>query len=645
MVESMLTDWFYAKGGALGGQRVGPLTWDQLYSAARSGDFEPSDPVWHPSLPEWLQAASVPGLFAEAASTHPQGAAARIAADGRSTTLADHAAGRPEGTSPSRPAWLLPVIILVAVVIVVGGGLGSYLAFWKDPGNGGDGNVSASNDVPTSIAPTTSTTNGWPMVGPTVIDVPTEEISASIVSSDGAVIEAGPVRVDIPPGAVTTDTGIVVTRLNAPFHTDPSPVDDPDAVAAVPISSAYDFGPAGVSFAEPVTITLPYDLGFGPQEVDPDQIGVAYFDGERWMAAVGTADPLTRTVSVQLPAFEGTLLNAVLFGTGVGILAQKAVKWYYGPEGVESDHVIEGEAGKWITPKDPEVQKRAAEATIWNSTTKETKSLDDPDLATWVADSVKVGETPTLVYKNPDGTFTGSTFNKNKGSNWQEPSHYFNTGTEEAGPVSGDCTDTTNAAVSVLIAKGFRAKGVYGYAGGDKYRPHAWGEVLIGDKVYRIDESGGLVTADNSAFHFTEYRPVTDPADPHYNSMWDDDGQKPYDEDWWKASKFAGTYKGTIVSSSSGREAPWDFTIDDQGNVKGGYDVYWDFIKVQEAGLVEGRVSDTGEITASGVATATYEGGTQTAEITLTGQISGVTFKGVMATSDGKEHPATATRQ
>jgi len=136
------------------------------------------------------------------------------------------------------------------------------------------------------------------MAGPTIIDVPTSEVAKGVVSVDGAVIEYGPVRLTAPAGAVKADTSVVITRLEEPFNQEATTVDEPELITATPISSAYDFGPAGLRFDVPVTITLPYDPGMGPEGPDPERIAIAYWDGQQWRLAGGTADPDSRTVSV-----------------------------------------------------------------------------------------------------------------------------------------------------------------------------------------------------------------------------------------------------------------------------------------------------------------------------------------------------------
>jgi len=418
----------------------------------------------------------------------------------------------------------------------------------------------------------------WPMLAPTVIDVPHEEVASAIVSSEGAAIEYGPVRLDIPAGALGIDTTISISHLSEAFHDEPGADGGSETLAVLPVSSVYDFGPAGVRFDKPVTITLPYNPGMGPDGIDPEKIGIAYFNGKNWAIAGGTVDPETRTVSVQVNAFEGVSVRAILGAIGPAAWAFGAtIEYIRGPDSTSSDPVIEGKAKDWIAlPNDSVVQTQASKAVLSIPGTSEAKALDDPDLATWLAAGVKQGHKPVLSYKEPNGTIVEGRYNEHEGSNWQKPSHYFSSGTKELGPLSGDCTDTTNAAVSIFTAKGFPAKGVYGYGNGGKGpATHVWGEVLIGGQVYRIDETGYLITPDTDAFNYGEYKPITDPTDPHYQCIWDANGQAPYNADWWKLGQFAGTYEGywTLVGFFKDRavDVPVEFTVDTSGSVTGSF--------------------------------------------------------------------------
>lgn len=544
---------------------------------------------------------------------------------------------------------LLAAALLLMMLAAAGcGGSSADKVSSTVPSGAGTNASSSSTDTQTMA------TAEWVMAAPTVIDVPTEQVADVVISEAGGVVEYGPVKVEVPAGAVASDTRILITRLSAPFKGEPSPADDPNAPTALPISSFYDFGPAGVHFDAPVTVTLPYDAGMGPDGIDPEQVAITYWNGERWMAVRGTVDPEARTVSVEVPHFEGSVLGAVAIGGIVGTAIHFGIKWWYGNEYVNTDPVVEGKAQDYVKPDDPTIVKWAGRAMLENPVTKEMKALDDPDLAAWLSEAAENKQKPALVYKVSESMIFRTDFSDQEGSNWQTPDHYFGNGTEDLGPVSGDCTDQTNIGVSIWKNKGFKAKAIYSYAGGDKRRPHVYGEVLIGDKVYRIDEYGALITKESNSYHFEQYQPITDPNDPHYNCMWDDNGQEPYDELWTTKGDpledFVGTYKGSFQGGEPYGEIPFEFTVDETGGLEGGVD----FSKslggnwtVTFTGSLKGSVFQDGRVEAKGLIAATVPGsktGTVTSGILLQGTIVEGVFTGTL-TGEDESSPATARRQ
>lgn len=52
--------WYLARSG---GEPEGPFTTAELAAQARTGTLTPSDRVWTPEFPEWVDAASVPALY------------------------------------------------------------------------------------------------------------------------------------------------------------------------------------------------------------------------------------------------------------------------------------------------------------------------------------------------------------------------------------------------------------------------------------------------------------------------------------------------------------------------------------------------------------------------------------------------------
>jgi hypothetical protein len=125
------------------------------------------------------------------------------------------------------------------------------------------------------------------------------------------------------------------------------------------------------------------------------------------------------------------------------------------------------------------------------------------------------------------------------GTNWQKPADFLT-----KGDMRGDCTDVSNTLVSMFRSMGYPAKSVFGYVN-DKTSPHVWGEVLIGDKMYLIDEMGSLQKLDVAMSLMHLIRP--DASDAR-NAMWDENGETPYEAAWWtKVLDINGKWRGTLT--------------------------------------------------------------------------------------------------
>jgi hypothetical protein len=102
--------WYVNRVGPGGSNPGGPLSWDELWTLARSGGLGPGDLVWHPALGEWTPAERVAGLL-------PADALGHFAA---SSSFAPD--GRPRARRYSWLRWAIPA----AVVVLVAAGLGIY---------------------------------------------------------------------------------------------------------------------------------------------------------------------------------------------------------------------------------------------------------------------------------------------------------------------------------------------------------------------------------------------------------------------------------------------------------------------------------------------------------------------------------------
>ena len=364
-----------------------------------------------------------------------------------------------------------------------------------------------------------------PMLGSTVLPPNAGDTTTSTVTAAGATVEAAGATLVVPSGAVSGDTEVSIARLNAPYHINVFAHADPAAVGAIPVSAPYDFGPAGVTFATPVTVTLPYDPQYLPVDAGPADLSVVYFNGKTWAALGGTVDTTNHTMSVRLQSFDGILL-AVAIGFGIGIPVMGVIYWWYGGEGTKDDAISRKEADKWINPTAPAVEAAAASATLGGV------PMNDKERIGEYLKNNGASTTP-VTFNGPDGKpmTLVNRYSDEASTNWQKPADFFD---PAKGNLHGDCTDVTNAVVSMFRKLGYPAKGVFGYQVNTKH-PHAWGEVLIGGKVYLIDEEGKLQDIDKAMEALKLIRP--EPGDPRL-AMWDENSEDPYplppETPWWK---------------------------------------------------------------------------------------------------------------
>jgi len=71
------------------------------------------------------------------------------------------------------------------------------------------------------------------------------------------------------------------------------------------IGSAYDFGPPGVTFAPPMTLTWGYDPDTLPEGVAAGNLVAAYYDEDagEWLELPYTVDPVTHTITASVSHF------------------------------------------------------------------------------------------------------------------------------------------------------------------------------------------------------------------------------------------------------------------------------------------------------------------------------------------------------
>ena len=439
------------------------------------------------------------------------------------------------------------VAIVLSVVLVAAGCSGG-----APTGSSVAGAATAAPDASTAPAVASLPVLDTPMEGPTVINVPSDVISTSVVTAAGASIAADGVAVAVPAGGVTSDTTVVVKRLNAPFHMNVFAPSAPTDAAAIPIGHPYDFGPAGVTFAKPVEVAVPYDPQLVPAGTDPGRVAAVYFNGTRWVVAGGKVDTAAHTVTVRLTSFDGVVVVSAVVATVVGIVANRAIHWYYGPEAVKNDPISDKQAAQWITTNDPTVKAAAASATVYGVPLGDKKKMAD-----YLEKTADPKSPVTLTGSDGKSLTLEGRWSDAAGTNWQKPADFLT-----KGDMRGDCTDVTNTLVSMFRSMGYPAKSVFGYAV-DKTSPHVWGEVLIGDKMYLIDEMGSLQKLDVAMSLMHLIRP--DASDAR-NAMWDENGEAPYEAAWWtKVLDVNGTWRGTLTFTEMTIDADVAKQAEEQG--------------------------------------------------------------------------------
>ncbi len=113
------------------------------------------------------------------------------------------------------------------------------------------------------------------------------------------VFDAGAITVTVPAGAVANATLLTVTRVTNPTSTPPA--------GWQRVGPVYALGPAGASFAQPVTVTLAYQPADLPAFTMTGDVGV--LQGSRGLTAV-TVNTKTRKISGQTTSFAATAAGA-----------------------------------------------------------------------------------------------------------------------------------------------------------------------------------------------------------------------------------------------------------------------------------------------------------------------------------------------
>ncbi len=215
--EPMSTGWYYQKASTGGQQPLGPVTWEELVSYARSGALAHNDVVWHEQLGNWMPAAQIQGLFPmPAAPVATPGAAAaapgHAAAPGYAATQG-YGATAPAKRRVSPIAWAIPL----AVVVLAGVFLGLYFGVWRD----GDKTTASTEPTTTTEAVTTTeadtTTSEAPYVqaeGEIFLE-PSGEAGPESFAGEQFVLTGPTTTLSIPTTTLFTTTTLPATTTTA----------------------------------------------------------------------------------------------------------------------------------------------------------------------------------------------------------------------------------------------------------------------------------------------------------------------------------------------------------------------------------------------------------------------------------------------
>jgi hypothetical protein len=398
--------------------------------------------------------------------------------------------------------WTLGILIVATTILY-------FMGDEPDTLSGGNHNITEDLKV-----------NDLVSVAKTIVPEPFDVIKNSI-SSEGGVISDDEIELHVPAGALQNNERIIVKKIHGQLPIGES--DSGEALAeAIPISTAYDFGPDGILFQKPVTVTLKYDEKAIPEGMDEKNVVMLYFDGQKWMKVDGKQNEKNNTISASVNGFPGSLITTV----GTAILVSVAAVAYKlnVPAKVKQllyDPIENNEVHKVIKIDNPLVKKYANKIAILTpGGTRKQISFDDPKALAEFIKSSKKFQWDIGFKKKYGNLYTSLNGKYVSNKHTLEPVENYLNRIERNEDKFGDCIEVANALVSILRAKGYDIKGVSGYSEG---KPHAWAEITIGEEVYGIDPNGLMRKLPAHMKHVTRAK-VGHP----YRKEWDEKGTRPY---------------------------------------------------------------------------------------------------------------------
>jgi hypothetical protein len=403
-----------------------------------------------------------------------------------------------------------------------------------DTDTGDYGTTDGISDISQSIPVITPQVNGNAELN---LEGYTTEIPVSSV--DGVSFSQDGVTIEVPAYAVAEDTVITFKEC---YETPPisaaTPGDTP-LPEATNISNLYDLGPNGITFDAPVTVTLPYDTTMLQPGYDPSQIMIAYYNGSDWVAAGGLVDTESGTVTASLTGFPGivtTVVNVAVVGVVIAVSFGVAIYRYWGF--TNGDPLASGKAADYVVPNNPVIAQYTPQAGLLMPAGSPSRfvTLQDPNnpgqanpaFFTTNLASKRIGFTNTpaspkaLQYPNNQVKDANG-----KDTNWTMPDTYIQNG------MVGECTCIANMYLSMFRRLGIEAYGVEGYKdnsaiGQGKEDRHAWVELCYNGIPYYYDDDEGLKPLQDVEHLLKRVGNINGDG-----QMWNEQGQKPYEGDWW----------------------------------------------------------------------------------------------------------------
>jgi hypothetical protein len=149
--------------------------------------------------------------------------------------------------------------------------------------------------------------------GGTVISLVVGPAGGTFEFQDGAV------TLVVPAGAVAADTTVTITP-SAASAPSPAPV----------AGTFFSFSPEGTTFAQPVQLTLRYDLGKLPAGTDPATMQLSKATSDGWESLATTIDTAARTATAELHGFSSWGLTpglTAVFGSSSGVATRVFDGW------------------------------------------------------------------------------------------------------------------------------------------------------------------------------------------------------------------------------------------------------------------------------------------------------------------------------